>query len=360
MPTPYETLIEAAQRLDDSDVEVEDPEQLDEAELSAILKPNWPAIEQARAALRDKPRVAIRYDLSYMEERRKTWQPCRGLARYLGEASRLAKWRGEFAEAARLGLDNLELAHTMRSAGLTVDYLVGTALAGIGIDSLRKVRDRLDESTRRLVIGRLNQWEMERWPAEEILAHDAHWMELSGYVDPPDDADDSDFWDDESLSEEEREFRRDLSEAINELAKQPPEILNQMHLNVETRTLALLRMLTIDLALRSYREVEGDYPERLTALETILPEGLPLDPYTNAPFIYRRQSDKAFQLYSPGPSGVDHGGTFGFWPAVDAGLADMCLDAADYAEAEFSLCVPISQPGFVARSVSTIRRWWKS
>ncbi|MEX0794555.1 MAG: hypothetical protein WD045_15575 [Pirellulaceae bacterium] len=359
MPTPYETLIEAATQLDDSDAEVEDPEQLTEAELAAILGPNWPAFEQARASLRDKPRVTIRYEASYYEDRRKDLQPCRILARYLGFASLLAKLRGDFAEAARLGLDNLELAHTMGSAGLIVDYLVGEAFAGVGTDSLRKIRNRLDESTRRMVIDRVIAWEAERWPAEEIIAHDAHWMEISGYVDPPDDSDHSDFWDDETLSEEDRAMLRDIDETVSELAKQPSEVLNPMYLHVETRALAMLRMLAIDLALRSCRDANGEYPERLTVLETILPEGLPLDPYTAVPFIYRREAD-AFQLYSPGPSGVDHGGTFGFWPAIDSGLSDFCLDARDYAEVEFSMCVPTPRPGFVARSVKTIRGWWKS
>jgi len=134
MSTPYKTLIEAAAQLDDSDAEVEDPQQLTEAELAAILGPNWPALEQARASLSEKPRVTIRYEVNYSDERCLEGQLCRGLARYLWYASLLAGLRGDVAEAARLGTENLELDHTIRSGGLTLDFLIAVAIVGVGAE----------------------------------------------------------------------------------------------------------------------------------------------------------------------------------------------------------------------------------
>lgn len=57
---------------------------------------------------------------------------------------------------------------------------------------------------------------------------------------------------------------------------------------------------------------------------------MPLDPFTDQSFLYRRLSDHSFALYSTRPSKVDHGGVFGPWMMVAAGHADLCLDAGDY------------------------------
>jgi hypothetical protein len=64
---------------------------------------------------------------------------------------------------------------------------------------------------------------------------------------------------------------------------------------------------------------------------------VPSDPFTDGPFRYRRDSN-SFTLYSPGPTNIDHGGSYGPWNTVKAGGADFCLDIDDF-ECDYT-CLP--------------------
>lgn len=70
------------------------------------------------------------------------------------------------------------------------------------------------------------------------------------------------------------------------------------------------RALTIvAAALAVYRAQHREYPAALAALvPDILPE-LPVDIFSEKPFIYERKSDGGYLLYSVGDNGVDDGGT---------------------------------------------------
>jgi hypothetical protein len=85
----------------------------------------------------------------------------------------------------------------------------------------------------------------------------------------------------------------------------------------------------VDLALRSWQAENGAYPDGLGLLAPRFVEPVPEDPFTRKPFCYRRVAD-TFVLYSLGPTNIDHGGSFGPWPMVAAGAADLCLDSGDY------------------------------
>jgi hypothetical protein len=97
-------------------------------------------------------------------------------------------------------------------------------------------------------------------------------------------------------------------------------------------------MLRVDLALRSFKEEQGSYPDRLDQLKTSEGAVMPVDPFTGQLFVYRkkykrglfRKTEVGFDLYSPGPKGIDRGGIFGSWPQVMEADADFCLDWADY------------------------------
>jgi len=298
MPTPYDTLIEAVSRLQVSGVVPADIKRFSEAELRALLEPNLAAYEQARAALQEKPRLTEDIETLGPEKLQKDRSRLYNLSRFLIAGASLAELQGDFAEVSRAGLCQFELAHAIRSGGNPNDFLISLACRTTGISCLRKVRDRIDNTSRREAIRRLVEWEKDLLPPIGPFNLSPHRKEsASDTIDTPskDDA---------------------------------PIPVDPFH----GRILALSRMLVIDLALRSFREAEGRYPERLTALETILPEGIPLDPFTEAPFAYRREGNHAFHLYSLGPSGIDHGGIYGGISAVEAGQADLCLDVVDYAD----------------------------
>jgi len=74
-----------------------------------------------------------------------------------------------------------------------------------------------------------------------------------------------------------------------------------------TRHTAALRATTILAALELYRVGHGGYPEALADLVPGCLARLPLDPYSDEPFCYRRDGE-GYLLYSVGPNLTDDGG----------------------------------------------------
>ncbi len=70
---------------------------------------------------------------------------------------------------------------------------------------------------------------------------------------------------------------------------------------------ARVDLLRLAVALRLYRREHGSYPADLNALQPQYLPAVPLDPFMNQPFIYRRE-DKGFLLYSFGENRLDDGG----------------------------------------------------
>jgi hypothetical protein len=75
------------------------------------------------------------------------------------------------------------------------------------------------------------------------------------------------------------------------------------------RTDCLSRLVLVDLALCSYCDDHGAWPDDLNLLVPDYLATLPLDPYSGKPLKYRAASPE-FLLYSVGPDGQDDGGKF--------------------------------------------------
>jgi hypothetical protein len=70
---------------------------------------------------------------------------------------------------------------------------------------------------------------------------------------------------------------------------------------------AQLRALRLELALQDYGKRHGRFPAALADLSPGLLPQVPLDPFTEKPFVYRL-SKPGYQLYSAGPNAMDDGG----------------------------------------------------
>jgi len=93
---------------------------------------------------------------------------------------------------------------------------------------------------------------------------------------------------------------------------------------------ALLRVLICDLAIQAFRDEHNRFPNRLDELVPEYLPSVPVDPFLEAPLIYRVESD-AVTLYSVGPNLRDDGGK-----AFDANTNESDI----VADSLFSLPVP--------------------
>jgi hypothetical protein len=353
--TPYEALVETAAQLTD----VEALADLDEAQVSAasiLLQRNRLALESARRVLGSECVVPIRYEEAFFSEHCEHFSHLRNLALAFRAETWLAASNNDFRAAARIGIDTLELANAIRRGGLVTDLLVGLSISGIAMDALRKMRTKLDAATRSLVIDELHRLEAEREPFADIVARDQDWDVAVGYGGKPCDFRSQELIDPEEcgLSEEEQ---KEIRQLLQQMAELPETEQRNIRRDQDYRSLALMRMLAVDLALREFHDTFGRLPDELPSLTPQPLSQLPLDPYTEQPFIYRQLDVASFCLYSTGPKLSDGGGHFGPWPSVAAGCADFCLDADDYSPDCCSLQKPL---GLIQRTASRLRKWWRA
>jgi hypothetical protein len=325
--TPYDALIGAARSL----VGTQMLAACDSPPASAVrayLSANSAHLATARAALAAGCRVPLRYDASFFPEHCQALSPLRDLARSFALELQQAAAAGDPSGAARIGVDLLDLANAIRRGGLVIDLLVSVAVAGIAINLLRGVRGHFGASDRLALIRQLNRTEHDQEPLPEIIARDRHWESAVGYQEEEVDLMRQPLLDpaEYGLTEDQQ---RELWQRLQSFSTMPDDARRSVYTNQDRCTVALLRMLAVDLALRSWQTEKGAYPEGLGALAPTFIEGVPDDPFTQKPFCYRRLSD-GFVLYSPGPTRIDHGGAFGPWAMVQAGAADLCLDCGDY------------------------------
>ena len=163
----YEALVESASRL----VETEALADLDDHHISdaaVLLERNRAVLDSARHLLGQQCSVPIRYERSLFPAHVDDFSHLRSLARVFRAEARLAASVGDYAAAAHVGVDLLELANAVRRGGLVVDLLVGTAVSGHGTETLREIRARLDEGTRITLRDCLRRLEDEREPYADI------------------------------------------------------------------------------------------------------------------------------------------------------------------------------------------------
>jgi hypothetical protein len=253
--------------------------------------------------------------------------PTRDLARAFRVELTKAERNGGMAEAVRAGVSVFDLAGAVRRGGLIIDMLIAEVLSGIGVDALRRLRHRLGIKELRLLIGELERVELHREAFSVVAARDEEWNRRF----PPDEEfDPSKMEWPESEGEDglDEETKQAIVAAIGEYAARPAEEKEQIQRDLDNRDLAMLRLLMVESGLLAYRLAHGTLPESLDALEPEFLAHVPVDPFVNEPFRYRREGEN-FVLYSVGPSRADGGGRLGSWADVSYGGADLFLDTFD-------------------------------
>ncbi|MCC2670414.1 MAG: hypothetical protein K0Q72_2885 [Armatimonadetes bacterium] len=298
------------------------------------LAPEKPGLEMIRKSLRQEWSIPLPQDFTqeypYLAQ-------FRDAGRKFAAESRLALAEGQAGEAEQRALDAIEFGSCVGREGPLIQNLVGLALSAIGAAQAERAVPRLSAAEARQAGERLDRvtrqfptpvaaLEKERWVALSTLKRmfrgelDPRALSSGGTSTPsrgtppwiiypkP--------WSYQSMD---RGFQGYIAEAKKpypdrQRVPEPRELLSRLLLPTIERALVAfdknqtaLRILRLELALEEYRKTVGRYPQTLPELSPRVLAVVPVDPYSNQPFIYRPKT-AGYLLYSVGPDGKDSGG----------------------------------------------------
>jgi hypothetical protein len=289
--TPYQALVLIAADLESViDVAELNPDESDLIE--RLLQRNHHRSRQAEALLTPDCAVPIRYRESFFSDHVNDFSPLRRLARLWRLALDVAIHRGDGMATVSRAICLWDLANCCRRGGLVVDAQVGISISSIPTYALAPVRQRLSRSARTKLIAALIRIDAEREPFETILARDREWEQITQFVDDSNAKTMGDFLEDMDLPPDV------LAEIRDRLGDSIAVDLPTMHVSLDRRDLARLRLLLVDCALREYADRHGQLP---TDLRDLVPSILPavlINPQDDSSFAYRRYLNGEFELAS--------------------------------------------------------------
>lgn len=332
---PYPRLVELAERvLVPADL-LELNAQTDLSELARVVAENREILNDARHCLTPECCVPLTFEKDFFEKHGPELGRLRSLTVAFCLEAGLAKIDRQLSQVVTIGLDLLRLGNALRRNGLLVDMMSAYSTSLTGLDMLRTVRAEINQEQRAELIKLLPQLEQEIESIGIIVDRDKQWEKATGQEDKSVDFEekfDAMYDDDSEITEEEK---RSMLAAFREKMNLPESERHRSHHNLDRRHLGHYRMLAIDLGLRTFYRAFNHYPNNLDHLAPNILPVVPLDPFTDKPFLYH-PSDSTFLLYSPGPNGIDSF-VLGPWPMVVAGEANLCLDENDYWQTQRTL-----------------------
>jgi hypothetical protein len=277
-PNGYDDLLKAGQAVTGK---IDDAPDLDREGLRALVTTNAEALRLLRVGLaRD---CAVPTDALIANFGAVTWDMIglKRVAKLLSAEGRLAENENRPADAARSYTDSMRLGNEMSRGGVLINRLVGIACEGMGIIRLVKLLPKLNCEQMRVVVGELEQIDERTVPWHEVMENENRFTraQMGKYPNPIKLV--SDLWQARSMRQGARK-NHDLAAAH-------------------------LRLLIVELALRSYKCDQGSGPGNLTQLVPKYFRQVPTDPFSGKPLIYRL-SGTNWLLYSLGPDRVDDGG----------------------------------------------------
>jgi hypothetical protein len=186
MTTPYATLVNAFQSLQGASAifDRQDDDYLDN--LPEFFDANRSHLDRARAALSQKPTVPLEYQADWTARSADFGPALRHLACIFGAELRLAAHRLDFARAAEIAINGLDLGNAIRRGGLVLDALFSMACTTYLLRLLAEIRGLFAEANRRHLIGELTRIDAERESLESIEARERHWEKVVRSQNPED------------------------------------------------------------------------------------------------------------------------------------------------------------------------------
>jgi hypothetical protein len=290
----YEELLKAARELEG--VQEPDFDTATVAEQEAFVGRCERALTRARKAMAQP--CGRRLGYTDADLRVEGLSGIRSLAYAMAAEAGLAKMNGRPGDALALYTDILRLGQASSAGGLIVDWLLGMAVHGVGMDRLASLRKQLSVAQCRDLLERLQSGEFALEPMEDVWLRDWAWEEhVYGWQ--------------------------------CRLCHLPARLIGfagyrTVYEEVVRRSEATRRLLVIGLAIECHRHEKGHPPAKLAELVPHYLSALPTDPFTDQPLQYRLEGSE-YVLYSVGPDRDDNGGLLDWTQSVTQD-GDMLLD----------------------------------
>ena len=277
-PNGYDALLKAGQAVAGKIDRVPD---LDHDGLRAVVATNAEALRLLRVGLAQRCAVPTDAQIANFATISRDLIGLKSVARVLSAEGRLAEMENRPADAVRSYVDAIRLGSEMSRGGLIINRAVGVACEGVGSIPLVKFLPKLTCEQMRPVTEELEKIDHSAVPWREVLQNENRFVrsQMGTYPNPIKLV--SDLWQARGMRKASKE-RHDLAAAH-------------------------LRLLTVELALRSYRCDHRSGPGTLTQLVPKYLRRLPTDPFGGKPLVYRPAGTN-WVLYSLGPDLVDDGG----------------------------------------------------
>ncbi len=215
-------------------------------------------------------------------------QQARSVAKMLDAEAAVAEKANRVDQASEYALASIQFGNSRSRGGVLIQWLVGVAVEGIGMNRILDVRDRLTVPRMRALISELQKIDQSRESLELIQARDA------------------------AFTDREYKWVGRLTAALYQLWN--PDFSSPQEKavrNAQLRRDSALRLTIADLAVRCYQLDNGNPPRELNQLVPEYLEALPIDPHSGKPVLYQFNPPGQWIIYSVGSDGKDDGGVFG-------------------------------------------------
>jgi hypothetical protein len=251
-------------------------------EIRSAVSQNSKALETVRSGLKKQSAVPVTNDITWVNTHIVQLGEHKSMARLLTAEGLVHLQEGRTNEAARSFADCIMFAHAAHRRGLMITELVAIACQAIGAQRLVQVARHVPPDALREILADLIALDQAREPASAILQRDREWSRKAYGV----------WW---SM------WMRILTYKNLRAAQESFE-------KKQARSVAALRLVMTELAVRGYEAKNGKPPMALAELVPYWLPAVPVDPFSNKPLVYRVTTN-SFLLYSVGPDGKDDLGT---------------------------------------------------
>lgn len=249
--------------------------------LRTAVQQNTKALETVRAGLSKASAVPLTNDLNWLQAHIAQMSQLKSMAQLLVAEGLVHLQDGRTNDAARSFTDGIVFAHAAFRRGFMINTLVTFSCQALAAQRLMQVAPHVSSESIAEILPRLIELDRMREPVAIILQRDREWSR-SAYGP----------W---QMIWMRIVMRNDMR------AQEAKSETNH------ARSVAALRLLMAELAIRGFSARHGKPP---AALEDLVPSWLPavpLDPFSQRPLVYRVTTN-SFVIYSVGPDGKDDSG----------------------------------------------------